>query len=77
MMPMILPSPTSSERSRAVSVNVLRRQALERLYRRREAVENLIRSLEMYKDVRAGDRAVCVNISVARKSSSDFVQSQI
>jgi hypothetical protein len=77
MMPLLLPSPASAERSRAVSVNMLRRQALERLYRRREAVENLIRSLESYHDVKTDDRAVCVTINAARKSSSDFVQSQI
>jgi len=77
MMPLMLPSPTSAERGRAVSVNTLRRQALERLYRRREAVENLIRSLESYQDVRTDDRAACVEISVGRKLSSDFVQSQI
>lgn len=77
MMPLALPSPTSAERSRAVSVNMLRRQALERLYRRREAVENLIRSLEIYTEAKTDDRAVCVDINAARKSLSDFSQSQI
>lgn len=78
MMPLVLPSPTSAERSRAVSVNMLRRQALLRLYRRREAVENLIRSLEDYQEAKTGQGAVCLDISVARKlSSSDFAQSQI
>jgi len=76
MMPLVLPSPTSAERSRAVSVNMLRRQALERLYRRRETVENLIRSLEDYQEANTG-RAVCLDINAARKSSSDFAQSQI
>ena len=77
MMPLMLPSPTSAVRSRSVSVSTLRRQALERLYRRREAVENLIRTLEVYKEVRTDDRAPCVDISAARKSLSDFAQSQI
>jgi hypothetical protein len=76
MTPLALPSPTSAERSRAVSVNILRRQALERLYRRREAVENLIRSLEDYQDS-AARRAACLEITGARRSSSDFAQSQI
>jgi len=76
MMPLVLPSPTSAERSRVVSVNMLRRQALERLYRRRETVENLIRSLEDYQ-ANGSRRAVCLDISAARKSLSDFAQSQI
>lgn len=77
MMPLVLPPPTSAERSRAVSENSLRRQALERLYRRRETVESLIRSLEHYQEAKTGNGAVCVDISAARKSSSDFAQSQI
>jgi hypothetical protein len=77
MTPLMLPPPTSAARSRVVSVDTRRREALERLYRRREAVESLIRSLESYKDVRAADCAICVDITVARRSSSDFAQSQI
>jgi hypothetical protein len=77
MMPLLLPSPASAERRSAVSVNMLRRQALERLYRRRETVENLIRSLEDYNQNKTENRAVCLDISAARKLSSDFVQSQI
>lgn len=77
MMPLALPSPTSAERSRAVSENSLRRQALERLYRRRKTVESLIRSLEDYQVAKTDNRAVCVDISAARKLSLDFAQSQI
>jgi len=77
MMPLMLPSPASAERSRAVSVNMLRRQALERLYRRREVVENLIRSLEDYRQAATAKHETCVDISVGRKSSLDFAQSQI
>jgi hypothetical protein len=76
MMPLALPSPTSAVRSRTVS-DALRRQALERLYRRRETLDSLIRSLEDYHEAKTETRAVCVDISAARKSSSDFVQSQI
>jgi hypothetical protein len=76
MMPLALPSPTSAVRSRTVS-DMLRRQALERLYRRRETVDLLIRSLEDYHEAKTEIRAVCVDISAARKSSSNFVQSQI
>jgi hypothetical protein len=77
MMPLALPSPTSAERSRTESVNMLRRQALERLYQRRKTVDNLIRSLEDYTEAKTHRGTVCVDISVARKLSSDFVQSQI
>lgn len=74
----MLPSPTSAERSRAVSVNIFRRQALQRLYRRREVVEALIRTLEDYQEAKTSQVAVCLDISVARKLSlSDFAQSQI
>ncbi|PWU12133.1 MAG: hypothetical protein C5B51_01250 [Terriglobia bacterium] len=67
-MPLMLPSPGSSVRSRVPPVNLLRRQALERLYRRRETVENLIRSLEDYQRLKTADRP-CVDISAARKCS--------
>ena len=77
MMPLVLPSPASAERNRAGSVNSLRRQALERLYRRRETLENLIRSLEDYQDAKTARRAVCLDINAVRKLSSDFAQSQI
>jgi hypothetical protein len=45
-----------------------RLRALERLYLRREAVDELIRSLESYETI-ADRRAPCIPISVARKCS--------
>jgi hypothetical protein len=48
MMPTPLPHSTSTERSRLLSVCAIRSRALERLYERREIVDNLIRSLESY-----------------------------
>ena len=45
-----------------------RLRAFERLYLRREAVDELIRSLETYQDL-AEHRAPCVPISAARKCS--------
>lgn len=70
MLPLTLPSPTSATRSRLMPVDVLRRQALDRLYERREAVDNLIRTLEDYQRVkRDRRRAACVEISAARKCS--------
>ena len=77
MTPLMLPSPASAQRNHSLPVNMLRRQALERLYRRRDAVENLIRSLETYQESQTRKRAVCLSINATRKSSSDFVQSQI
>ena len=78
MMPLVLPSPASVDRRRTVPVvDELRREALERLYQRRETVENLIRSLEDYQRVEAARSAVCVDINAVRKCSSDFSQSQI
>ena len=68
-MPLMLPSPGSSERSRALPVNLLRRQALARLYRRRDTVENLIRSLEDYQRLKAGHGGICLDISAGRKCS--------
>ena len=76
MTPLMLPSPASIQRSRSLPVDLLRRQALERLYRRRETVDHLIRSLEDYQEGRASDRASCVDISAARKCSSGFAQSR-
>ncbi len=68
-MPLMLPSPDSSERTKTVPVNSLRRQALARLYRRRETVENLIRSLENYEQAQTGHRMNCVSITAGRKCS--------
>lgn len=50
-MPIALPAASSSERSRLLTVEHMRRQALKRLYDRRSAVDNLIRSLEDYREV--------------------------
>ena len=77
MSPLTLPSPTSAERSRLMPVEVLRREALERLYERREAVDNLIRSLEDYQRAQSGYSAPCVEITAGRRYSSSFSQSQI
>lgn len=77
MMPLTLPSPASAQRSRLVPVDALRRQALERLYQRRETVENLIRSLEDYERSKTIAQAPCLDISSHRKCSSSCVQSHI
>jgi len=79
MTPLTLPSPASAERSRLLPVDVLRRQALARLYERRETVENLIRSLEDYQRSQQDqpNKALCIDISARRKCSSSFSQLQI
>lgn len=78
MMPLTLPSPASAERSRLLPVDVLRRQALARLYERRDTVENLIRSLEDYQRTQDGTKSVRIDeITVRRKCSSDSARLQI
>jgi len=44
-------------------------RALERLYLRREAVDELIRSLECYEEFGRRGPAPCIPISAARKCS--------
>ena len=46
---------------RPFSVLETRRRALERLYRRKVQVENLIRSLELYQEVQRAKRRQCLN----------------
>ena len=77
MMPLTLPSPASAERSRLMPVEVLRRQALERLYERRETVDNLIRSLEDYERSKTTNQTICLAINSRRKCPSGFSRSQI
>jgi hypothetical protein len=55
------------QRCRFTSTDSIRRRALERLYERRSAVEQLIESLERYQRDQAAQRANCVEITFARK----------
>jgi hypothetical protein len=71
MMPLVLvllPSPDSAASSRLLSVNLLRQRALERLYARRDAVVDLIRSLEHYQSHDEPARE-CVAFRSGRKCS--------
>lgn len=61
----ILPPPSSPERSRLLSVDHIRRRALERLYRRRFAVEELIRSLEDYQIAQEDVPGECISLRTA------------
>jgi transposase len=69
MMPLVLPQAESAERSRLLSVNHLRQRALQRLYARRDAVDDLIRSLENYSKAQEADEAGCLEFSPGRKCS--------
>jgi hypothetical protein len=44
----------------------LRVQALQRLYRRREMVDELIQTLELYQEAERPRKAACVPISAGR-----------
>jgi hypothetical protein len=70
MIPIALPSPSSSERTRILAAHAMRTQALDRLYERRDAVDNLIQSLEDYLRCKQARSAECVDfLSAARKCS--------
>lgn len=70
LMPIVqLPYPDSEERSRLLAVDEIRRRALERLYLKRTAVEDLIRSLECYQRSQGTPAAECLEFSTGRKCS--------
>ena len=77
MTPLVLPPPASTERSRVLPVDDLRREALARLYQRRDTVDTLIRSLEDYQRSQARAGAICVDITARRKCSSNSARLQI
>jgi hypothetical protein len=64
-----LPTSNSSERSRILAVDLMRRRALDRLYERRAAVETLIQSLEDYQKIRDARLTQSVDFTAARKCS--------
>lgn len=68
-MPISLPAANTEERIRLLSMDVIRRRALERLYERRDAVDNLIHSLEDYERCRESRQAICIEINARRKCS--------
>jgi hypothetical protein len=74
---MVLPHASTEERSRLLSMDLIRSRALDRLYQRRAAVENLISALEDYQKSREARMAQCISFSSVRKCSSDFAQSRI
>jgi hypothetical protein len=68
-MPIALVACSSADRVRASSADAIRRRALERLYERRNSVEDLIRSLEGYEQCHKARAATCIDFSAARKCS--------
>jgi len=74
-MPIALVPSSSANRARVSHADAIRRRALERLYERRDAVEDLIRSLEGYEQCHKGCAAERIAMSAlcgsARKISFD------
>ena len=68
-MPIALLASSSAERVRVSSADAIRRRALERLYERRDALEDLIRSLEGYEQCHKASAAACIDISAAWRCS--------
>ena len=74
---MVLPHPSTEERSRLRSMDLIRTRALDRLYQRRYGVQNLIRALEDYQESREERMAHHISFSSLLKCSSDSAQSRI
>jgi hypothetical protein len=69
MSPLQMLKHTESVQSQTASSDQMRLRALGRLYARREAVDALIRSLEVYESTQQERQASCVPISAERKCS--------
>ena len=69
MTPLRITPIASDQRSRVLTVEALRRQALARLHKRLRTVDELIRSLENYERVKVSLRANGTSISHSRKCS--------
>ena len=69
MTPIMFPTPSSAERIRLISSDFIRARALERLYERKAAVEDLIRSLQDYQRSNAPRRAECIEFSAPPRCS--------
>lgn len=72
-----LPRTISTERTRILATDSIRQRALDRLYERREAVQNLISALEAYQESRQARLAQCLTFSAIRTSPSGFSRLQI
>jgi transposase len=65
----LTPASTTYRRTRVVSVENVRRQALARLHKRLRTVNALIRSLENYEQVKMSERVNCTPIIRSQKCS--------
>jgi hypothetical protein len=65
----LTPASTTYRRTRVVSVETVRRQALARPHKRLRTVNALIRSLENYEHVKTSQRVDCTPIIRSRKCS--------
>jgi hypothetical protein len=75
--PITLSLAASEERSRLLSMDLVRSRALDRLYHRREAMQNLISALEDYQKSLEAIMVHRIRFSFPRKCSSGFAQSRI
>jgi hypothetical protein len=67
----VIPAVASIERSRLIPDDFVRLRALERLYERKAAVEDLIRSLEGYERTTHRKMGECVPFNAPLKCSSN------
>jgi len=65
----LTPASTTYRRTRVISVETARRQALARLHKRLRTVNELIRSLENYELAKINQRVDCTPIIRSRKCS--------
>lgn len=70
----VIPAAASMERSRLIPGDFIRRRALERLYKRKAVVEDLIRCLEGYERTAHVGMGECVPPNAHVKCSSSCAQ---
>jgi len=69
-IPIVPAASSSAGRCQRLSMDALRHRALDRLYQRRSAVENLIAALEQYQRARDEHPAGCVGFSATMQQCS-------
>jgi len=71
MMPLTLPKFSSVDHDRPISSDIFRKRELERLYRRRTALDDLIRSVKIYQRTIQPTGAERAEFSATRTFRSD------
>ena len=74
LMPLVVPALADSGRNRRSSEDALRQEALERLYRRREVVDDLIQRFEEYELVSQPRKATVIPFTAGRKCWSGYAR---